>query len=126
MGGTRVVNTNTSWGFSCLTLRSLYAVTPPKGIQGSLISLGNGSQIFAKPLSDGAFAVALLNTAASVANVSVSWGMLAPQHVGGMAVRDLWGRRELGVHAGGYTATVAGHGVAVLKATPEQRRSTEL
>ena len=100
------------------------------GIQGSLISLGNGTQIFAKPLCDGAFAFALLNTGALAANVSVSWDAVTPHQVPepsrAMAVRDLWGRRDVGVHVGGYTVPVAGHGVAIIKATPTKHGSTEL
>jgi len=89
------------------------------GIQGSVVNLGNGSQIFAKPLSDGAFAFVLLNLAVETANVSVSWATLTPQRFQAMAVRDLWERRDLGIHQGGYSAIVPGHGVAIIKATPQ-------
>lgn len=107
---------------SYLTNPELLAVNQDAwGIQGSLVDLGGGAQIFAKPLSDGAFAVALWNVAADSANVTVSWASLAPRNFPTMVVRDLWNRRDLGVHDGGYSAVVPGHGVALIKATPKGR-----
>ena len=93
------------------------------GIQGSIVDMGDGSQVFAKPLSDGSFAFALWNLGAQAANVSVSWGTLAPQFFRAMAVRDIWARKDMGVHEGGYSAAVPGHGVAVIKATPDKRKA---
>ena len=96
------------------------------GIQGSLVSMGDGSHTIAKPLSDGSFAVALWNlNNNATANVSVSWSDLGPgAWTGGTiaaTVRDIWERRDLGVFAGDFTATVPGHGVAIIKATPKHR-----
>ena len=95
------------------------------GIQGSLVSMGDGSHTIAKPLSDGSFAVALWNLGNATANVSVSWSDLGPgAWTGGTiaaTVRDIWERRDLGVHESGYTAAVPGHGVAIIKATPKHR-----
>jgi alpha-galactosidase len=98
----------------------LLAVNQDKwGIQGSLVNLGDGSQIIAKPLSDGAFAIVLWNTAATSANVSAAWKFLTPDHTGAsMNVRDIWNRRDLGMHAGGFSTVVPGHGVTIVKATP--------
>eukprot|EP01052_Picozoa_sp_SAG31_P025455 SAG31_NODE_2232_length_6139_cov_6.945199_3_plen_143_part_00 len=93
----------------------------PWGIQGSLVDMGDGSQIFAKPLKDGSFAFALWNLATRTANLSVSWGTLAPQSFHEMHVRDLWERRDLGLHKGGFSTVVLGHGVAIIKATPNRR-----
>jgi alpha-galactosidase len=90
------------------------------GVQGSLVGMGDGSQVFAKPLSDGSFAFALWNLRTERATVSVTWGSLAPQYFEAMSVRDLWGRRDLGIHEGGYSTAVAGHGVAIVKATPHR------
>ena len=86
---------------------------------GSIVALGNGSQIIAKPLSDGTFALVLFNTGAVTANVSAAWKFLSPEHTGAsMAVRDLWHHRDLGMHVGGFSAMVPGHGVTIVKATP--------
>jgi hypothetical protein len=41
------------------------------------------------------------------------------QSFSAMSVRDLWERRELGVHEGGYSTVVPGHGVAIIKVTPK-------
>ena len=71
-------------------------------------------------MSDGAFAVALWNTASDAKNVSVSWSSLEPLQLGAMAVRDIWSRKDLGVREGGYSAMVPGHGVVIIKATPKK------
>ena len=103
-----------------LSNTELLAVNQDKwGLQGSIVGLGDGSQIIAKPLSDGAYALALWNTGGAAANVSAAWKLLSPSHTGSsMTVRDIWNRRDLGVHEGGFSAMVPGHGVTIIKATP--------
>ena len=101
-----------------LSNTELLAVNQDKwGIQGSVVNLGDGSQIIAKPLSDGAYALALWNTGGAAANVSAAWTLLSPSHTGSsMTVRDIWNRRDLGVHEGGFSAMVPGHGVTIITA----------
>ena len=97
------------------------------GLQGSVVSMGNGTQVIAKPLSDGTFALALWNTGATTANVSFTWHNLNPEHTGkAMAMRDIWNRRDLGMHAGGFSAMVPGHGVVIVQATPDDTARNEL
>ena len=97
------------------------------GLQGSIVSIGNGTQVIAKPLSDGTFALALWNTGATTVNVSTTWKSLNPEHTGkAMAVRDIWNRRNLGMHTSGFSAMVPGHGVAIVKATPGDQAHIEL
>jgi len=84
-------------------------------------------QVIAKPLSDGTFALALWNTGAAPANVSLVWKSLNPEHTGrAMAMRDIWNRRDLGMAAGGFSAMVKGHGVAIVTATPGDQARSEL
>eukprot|EP01045_Picozoa_sp_COSAG04_P009127 COSAG04_NODE_521_length_13158_cov_26.145647_12_plen_776_part_00 len=91
----------------------------PQGLQGSLVNLGSGGgQIYAKALSDGSFAFALLNLAEATQLISASWGMLFPASFGSMHVRDLWTHADLGAHAGGFSVNVSAHGCAMIRATP--------
>ena len=121
------------------------------GVQGSLVDMGDGSHIYGKPLSDGSFAVALLNlgifafdapfpiashylpslsrmlptsvfdgTGASTANVTVAWSTLGPTMKSDTAVvRDVWKRKDLGLHDSSFSAEVLGHGVEIIRVTPK-------
>ena len=106
------------WPF--ITNRELLAVNQDSwGIQASVVDLGDGSQVLVKPLSDGAFAVALWNLADSSAFLNVTWSSLAPRIASDtMQVRDLWVRQDLGQHTTFFGTHVPGHGVALLKARP--------
>jgi alpha-galactosidase len=88
------------------------------GIQASRVvnNTASGEQTWLKPLSDGSYAVALLNTASSSQNITVNWSDLG---LGGQwSVRDLWAHANEGTYSGSYTATgVASHGTAVLELT---------
>jgi alpha-galactosidase len=88
-------------------------------LQGSLYKYtDNGEQIYIKPLSDGSFAFALWNLATSNTSITVDWDLF-PRSFPAMHVRDLWTQRNLGVFNRSWTAAnVAGHGVAMIIATP--------
>ncbi len=70
------------------------------------------TDVYAKPLEDGSWAVGLFNRGGAAAPVKVDWGVL---HLAGkQAVRDLWRQRDLGAFEGGLTASVAPHGVVLV------------
>lgn len=74
---------------------------------------GEDQEVWIKPLSGGAMAVALFNRATDPVHVSVRWSDL---HMSGaLEVRDLWAHRDLGRLKGGYSALVPGHGVVMLR-----------
>ncbi len=83
--------------------------------RGSNIQLGGGDdqEVWVKPLSGGATAVALFNRAATPARISVQWRELKIH--GAPKVRDLWAHRNLGRIKKGYSAEVPGHGVVMLR-----------
>jgi alpha-galactosidase len=86
----------------------------PDGIQGRRVSKNGNSEIIARELSDGSVAVGLLNRGTSSANITVNWattGLLPGQ----AQVRNLWTRTDLGAFTDSYTASVARHGIVVLK-----------
>ena len=76
-------------------------------------------EVYAKPLDDGSWAVGLFNLSAAPATVNVHWTDLAGVS-GGQKVRDLWRQKDVGVFPDGYTATVASHGVVMVKVSPEK------
>ncbi|HUZ45276.1 MAG TPA: glycoside hydrolase family 27 protein [Terriglobia bacterium] len=83
--------------------------------RGSNVQLGGGDdqEVWVKPLSAGAMAVALFNRAATPARISVQWQELKIH--GTPKVRDLWAHRNLGRLRKGYSAEVPGHGVVMLR-----------
>jgi alpha-galactosidase len=74
----------------------------PRGVQGYKVFDDGDHEVYNKPLSDGATAVLLLNKGAKDSDLTVSWdqiGLKGPQ-----MVRDLWQRKDLGIHTNQFTA----------------------
>jgi alpha-galactosidase len=83
------------------------------GKEGSPIAKSGETQVWAKPLEGGAYAIALFNLGETPARMSVKWSQV---HLSGkLHVRDLWAHKNLGEVANGYSATVAPHGVAMIR-----------
>ncbi|HVA63403.1 MAG TPA: glycoside hydrolase family 27 protein [Terriglobales bacterium] len=96
-----------------LTNREVIAVDQDKlGRQGVRVGPAGDQEVWRRTLAGGATAVALFNRGTAPASMTVRWQDLGlpknPQ------VRDLWAHKNLSA-PGGYTATVAGHGVAMLR-----------
>lgn len=101
---------------SILTNSEVIAVDQdPAGVQGTKVAdNGSGLQVWAKKLQgSNTYAVVLLNRSASTANITVNWSTLGLS--GSASVRDLWAHVDQGSFSGSYTASVASHGVAMLK-----------
>ena len=99
----------------------------PAGVQGVRATPANatGSECWAKPLSAGggnSSAVFLFNRAASTSDVYCAWADVLPHMHPSSAsahVRDAWARKDLGVFAGGFTASaLPSHGSMLIVATP--------
>lgn len=75
--------------------------------QGSL-------EIWARPLADGAYAVALFNRGAERAKIRTEWARDLKLNET-PNVRDLWRRRDLGRIAEGYAVDVPAHGAMLLR-----------
>jgi alpha-galactosidase len=116
----------------------------PLGRQGRRVMQGIDSDIYAKPLTGGAIAVALWNKVNYPLDITLNWSDLgtpptshpAPHplpNLSGpwlcaragfapgrsMLLRDLWAHRDLGPHTQSFTAKgVPSTGVIVLKLTP--------
>ena len=85
----------------------------PAGIQGRRVWQEGPVQIWTKPLSDGAVAVAVFNTNTHPTTLHANF-----QKIGlpaSLQVRDLWRRRDLGVFHTSLPVSVPSHGVVLLK-----------
>jgi alpha-galactosidase len=85
----------------------------PLGKGGYRVSKAGETEVWAKPLDGGAWAVALFNRGAAAAKVSVKWSDLKLD--GKLKVRDLWAHAGKQAAAGGYEAEVPSHDVTLIR-----------
>ena len=99
-----------------LTNRDAIAVDQDKlGKQGYRVSAAGSTEIWEKPLSDGAKAVGLFNRGDSATSItldlkSVGFGSGAKLH-------DIWAGKDVTASGGSYTVQVPMHGAVLLKAS---------
>jgi alpha-galactosidase len=98
-----------------LTNREVIAVNQDKdGKQGRRVSKSGDKEVWARPLSGGAQAVALFNRGNAPAKVTIRWPELglksAPSHA-----RDLWLHSDLKVEGAEFSTIVPAHGVLMLR-----------
>lgn len=102
-----------------LTNKDVIAVDQdPLGMQGRRIKRQGDLDVWAKQLSDGGRAVALLNRAKAEAQISVSWSEIGYPDDLPASVRDLWSKKDLGKRTGSFSAAVPSHGVVMVKIKP--------
>jgi alpha-galactosidase len=97
-----------------LTNREVIAVDQDKlGKQGQQAWKSGDQEIWTRPLSGGATAVAVFNRAKEEAKVTIKWADLkiAKKKV----VRDLWLHKDVSAEGPEYSVTVPGHGVVMLR-----------
>jgi len=88
----------------------------PLGVQGHRVAQEGQLEVWVKPLADGSKAVGLFNRGESVMPVTAYFRDVG---VGDEAlIRDLWEKRDLGVHHSSFTAQVPSHGVVMIKVKP--------
>lgn len=98
-----------------LTNREVIAVNQDKlGKQGHRISKSGDQEVWARPLSDGGYAVALFNRSDAAASVTLNWSDLGVASPPSKA-RDLWAHHDVKLDGPQYTAVVQSHGVAMLR-----------
>jgi alpha-galactosidase len=92
----------------------------PLVVQATQTATINDVQVWEKPLSNHAYAVAFLNPNSEPASVSATWSQLgiptSSMPRGGYYARDLWAHSDLGQFPDGYSASnIPPHGIVVLK-----------
>jgi alpha-galactosidase len=91
----------------------------PLGRQGRRVKRTGDTEVWAKEMSDGSRAVALLNRGSTETRITLAWTDIGyPAHLGA-AVRDLWEHKNLDHAKGNFSASVPSHGVAMLLIRPE-------
>jgi alpha-galactosidase len=102
-----------------LTNKEVIAVDQdPLGREGERVARNGDLEVWAKQLQDGSRAVVLLNRSNAAHEISANWEDLGyPAHLDA-AVRDLWQHKDFGKFTAKFSATVAPHGVVMLKVTP--------
>jgi alpha-galactosidase len=91
----------------------------PAGVQGTLVpnsTIGN-SQVWEKPLSDGSFAVALLNRGQGAVQISTTASALQIPAAHSYKVTNLWTNQH-STSTGAFTALVQGYATVLLRVSP--------
>lgn len=97
-----------------LTNREVIAVDQdPAGHQGYRVARYGHTEVWAKPLSHGQWAMALFNRGGKPTRVTATWGEIGQQ--GPLHVRDLWAHADRGLHQHQYSAVVPSHGVVMIR-----------
>jgi alpha-galactosidase len=88
------------------------------GQQGHRVARDGTSEVWIKPLSGGALALLLFNRGDSPAPIRATADQLGSAVKRGARVRDLWAHRNLARWNGSFEATVAPHGVVMVRLDP--------
>ena len=88
------------------------------GIQGHRVRDDGDLEVWSRPLADGGRAVILFNRSAAPAEIAVNWPEIGYPATLSAGVRDLWAHQDKGKAKGRYAATVAPHGVVMVRITP--------
>ena len=90
----------------------------PLGRQARRVAQTGDTEVWAKPMEDGSYAVGLFNRNMwESRKVTVSWKDLALN--GTCRVRDLWRQKGLGEFDMSFTAEVTAHGVVLIRVFPK-------
>ena len=99
-----------------LTNREVLAVDQDKLGKGGARIVSNGdTEVWARPLEDGAWAAALFNRGEMPNPVSIAWSSMQLKRV--ESVRDLWTHASVKPGDTGFDAVVPPHGVVMVRVT---------
>lgn len=87
----------------------------PLGLQVKKVKDDGDLEIYAKPLSDGSWAVALLNRGSTTAVMSLDWKKDLDLSWDKVTVRDLWKHQDFKQEGDAYSVEVIGHEAKVLR-----------
>jgi alpha-galactosidase len=90
--------------------------------QGIRVSSANktGGEVWARLLSGGSVAVALLNRGSTEETITAVWTDIFLNPKTTATIRDLWEMKDVGEATGQFSMKVESHGVFMFKATPHQ------
>jgi alpha-galactosidase len=88
------------------------------GQQAHRVAQAGDTEVWAKKLQDGSYAVGLFNhNAWNKQKITANWDALGLK--GRLQVRDLWRQKDLSKSKSSFTADVPAHGVALIRVFPE-------
>jgi len=90
----------------------------PLGKQGYRVIDEEGKEVWVKELSDGDWAVCMLNDTENDAEMSLNWSDLEVLAGKTYNVRDLWAKKDLGTTKDNYKGNVVTHDVALFRLSP--------
>jgi alpha-galactosidase len=93
----------------------------PLGRQARIVRKTDDEFVLAKPMEDGSVAVGLFNLSETPHEITVTPADLGAGTAARQRVRDLWRWKELGSVTDRYSATVARHGVMLVRMWPAGR-----
>ena len=85
----------------------------PLGQAAGRITQKDQTEVWAKKMEDGSYAVGLFNRGPAETEVTVNWSDLGLK--GSHKVRDLWRQQDLGKFNGSYKVSVRRHGAALVR-----------
>ncbi len=88
----------------------------PLGKPGRRVAIDGELEVWARDMEDGTKAVGLFNRGEEATTVTAKWTDLGLK--GNQIVRDLWRQKDLGTYSSQFKATVARHGVALIRLRP--------
>ena len=88
------------------------------GKQGYRVVDEEGREVWIKELSDGDWAVCMLNDSPNDVEMSLKWNEIEALGDKIYNVRDLWAKKDLGTTEKDYTGKVVTHDVALFRLTP--------
>jgi len=90
----------------------------PLGAQGRRVRDDGDLEVWSRTLADGGRAVLLFNRGDKPAEIAFDWAEIGYPATVSAEVRDLWAHKPVGRMKGRYAATVAPHGVVMVRVTP--------
>lgn len=87
------------------------------GAQAALVAEGPRAEIWAKPMSDGSFALALVNTVRKTTTITADFHALGLE--GKWRVRDLWRQKDMGIYGAEYSYDVPPLATHLVRLWPE-------
>jgi alpha-galactosidase len=86
------------------------------GKQATRVAKDGDLEVWARPLTGGAYAVALFNRGNATSKVTARWSDIG--FSGNARVRDLWAHADRGQATGEFSSDVASHGVVLIRLEP--------
>ena len=116
--GTDIRNLD-AYTLETLTNKEIIALNQdPLGIQAKTVKKEGSIHILAKPMSDGSWAIAMLNRGSETEMISINWLTELGLDWDKVYVRDLWKHKDMGEFSKSYQDEVISHQATMLRIFP--------